>query len=471
MEFHQGPDGEPARAPLRLVDTGAAWEPDPAADSDELDALAELFIGTDDDGPDETIGTIETERSEAAARPAGAADTPSVEAIITGHLPVRGAVWVRAYAAAVARSEGRPIALVRVTSERTTVELVGSLVDTDPVRDIDLAIQAVSSATEHWLLHFDELDQAGLLKEPNLGRVTVLSGADEPAIVSAYRLLKTVSDDRNDAADEGRLDVGVSIVGSPQDETSRAIDRLGIAARRFLHVELGGRMAVPKVETASVSLIGELETRCDPAVILASIADCVDQPSADAQVCIMPVQAAPARASVHAPRGAEPIERVIRGPEAKRHEANRPETQRGEADANADIPDKASPTGPHAAQADSDLPAPSTLVAGLTGLDLPCPVAQSVEIATDAEGGLHLLAWWDDAAPAALLKARVWAGINFPLLARVGPIDATRRFAALHVVCDDLGAAVDLRGGDIRVHLAQPVSAATTNGWVTTVVQ
>lgn len=452
MEFQHGPDGAPARAPLRLVDadSGTAWEPDPAADSDELDALAELFIGTDDE-TDEQPGSAETAPPDGHRRSTPATDSPSVEAIITGHLPVRGAVWVRAYAASVARSEGRPIALVRVTSERTTVELVGSLVDTDPVRDIDLAIQAVSSATEHWLLHFDELDQASLLKEPNLGRVTVLSGADEPAIVSAYRLLKTVSDDRDEAVDEGRLDLGVSIVGSPQDETVRATGRLGTAARRFLHVELGARMAVPRIETASVSLIGELDTRCDPCTVLASIAECVDQPRpvAVSAPVEQPIEQrvehtpAPSPAPVRAP---EPIERVIHGP----------------------LTGDQTPAEPRAAR--SDLPMPSTLVSGLTGMDLPCPVAQSVEIAADADGGLHLLAWWDDGAPAALLKARTWAGINLPLLARLGPVDATRRIAALHVVCDDLGAAVDLRGGDIRVHLAQPVSAATANGWVTTAV-
>ena len=118
-----------------------------------------------------------------------------------------------------------------------------------------------------------------------------------------------------------------------------------------------------------------------------------------------------------------------------------------------------------------DRPLPSTLVDGLTGLDLPCPVARGVELASDGSGTLHLLAWWEDGAPAALLKARVWAGINLPLLARLGPIDATKREPALHVVCESVSVAADLRGSDLRVHLAQPVSAATANGWVTAAVE
>jgi len=456
MEFHQGPDGSPARAPLKLTDAGdfAAWEPDPAADTDELDALAELFIGEDEsntnDAAENTPEPARVREPDRAPGSAARSNKPSVEAVITGHLPVRGAVWVRAYAASVARSEGRPIALVRVTSDRTTVELVGSLVDTDPVADIDLAIQAVSSATEHWLLHFDELDQASLLREPNLGRVTVLSGADEPAIVSAYRLLKTVSDDRDEAIAEGRLDVGVSIVGSPADETARATDRLGIAARRFLHVELGQRMAVPRVETASVSLIGELDSRCDPSALLVSIADCVAEPG------VVFKEPRTIRTPRPPARETEPSRESIATDDTSR----RPAETITEAKATPEI-----------APISGDRPLPSSVIAGLTSLELQCPVAREVELASDEDGGLHLLTWWCDAAPASLLKARVWAGINLPLLSKIGPIDAARRHAKLHVVCDEAGAVLDLRGGDVRVHLAQPASRATANGWVTTTLK
>ncbi len=452
MEYQKGAD---ARASLRLVDAGGetVWEPDPAVDAAELDALAELFIG-DDEAPAVSAGShgASARRSDARDATNPATETPAVEAVITGHLPVRGAVWVRAYAAAVSRAERRPVALVRITTDRTTVELVGSAVATDPVSDIDLALEAVSSATEHFLLHFDEVDQAGLLRETGIDRVTVLSGADEPAVVSAYRLLKSVCDDRGDAIAEGGLDVGISIVGSGADETVRATDRLGVAARRFLSLELAPRCAVPRIETATVSLIGEREDRCDPSHLLATIAACVDE-GWGAPAC----PASAVEATLDAVRG------ETRGVAATGDPAPMPD----DSAARVAVVDAAQ-VSPAAA---IDRPLPSTLVAGLRGMDVPCPVAPGVELATDADGGLHLLAWWDASAPAELLKARVWAGVNLPLLARLGPIDASRRHASMHVVCDSVGVAVDLRGADLRVHLAQPITAATANGWVTTPVE
>lgn len=478
MEFQQGSDGAGARASLRLVDAGGEtiWEPDPAVDADELDALAELFIGDDgamNGAPEHEHAMDDTDDApDIGRRRDYALVEPSVEAVITGHLPVRGAVWVRAYAAAVSRAEGRPVALVRVTVDRTTVELIGSSVHTDPVRDVDLAIQAVSSATEHWLLHFDDVDQASLFRDPGVGRVTVLSGADEPAIVSAYRLLKTVSDDRGTSIADGDLDVGISIVGSPPDETARATDRLGIAARRFLSMELARRTAVPKVETATVSLIGALEARLEPASLLATIAECVgthDSASADG----LHAAIAGSRTEDSAGRAVRSVlERVAGGDAQPAQDTATAPTEAARAPSAVEA-DREVARGVGVADDDGPAPSrplPSSLVAGLTGLDLPCPVAADVELATDGSGGLHLLAWWDDSATASLLKARVWAAVNMPLLARLSAVDATARRVTAHVVCESVNAAADLRGGDIRVHLAQPVTAATANGWVMSAV-
>ena len=471
MESHHGGAGE--RTPLRLVDTGgeSVWEPDPAVDTDELDALAELFIGEEGVFSEVALPEVEPEDE-----PSGgtrdpvrrATSEPAIEAVITGHLPVRGAVWVRAYASAVSRGEGRPIALVRVTGDRTTVELVGSGVDAEAVHDAELAIQAVSSATEHWLLHFDEVDQAGMLRERGFDRVTVLSGADEPAVVSAYRLPKTLSDDRGDAIDEGTLDVGISIVGSGPDETTRATDRIGVAARRFLGMELSSRRAVPKIETATVSMIGETEERCEPADLMATIAACV----ADDREPVVDRETARRVASVLENARPAPAIGPRTAPERLDTGQDRASAGAGAEHAvmiNASSDDSA--RGGREAGPLADRPMPSTLIAGLSGLDVPCPVAERVELAVDEAGGLHLLAWWDGEAAADLMKARVWAGINLPLLARLASLDASKRRATLHAVCDSVGTAADLRGAEVTVHLAQPISAATANGWVTASVE
>lgn len=476
MEHHSGSD---ARSSLRLVNAGGetVWEPDPAVDAEELDALAELFIG-EEPPADTASGGDDASGDLAGPEEDGTGGEPErqlavIEAVITGHLPVRGAVWVRAYAASVARSENRPVALVRVTGNRTTVELIGSAVATEPVTDIALAIDAVSSATGHWLLHFDEIDQAGMLREETIDRVTVLSGADEPAVVSAYRLLKSVSDDRGE---EAALDVGVAIVGSGRDETVRATDRLGVAARRFLSLELSGRTAVPRVEAATVSLIGDLPQRCDPSGLLGSITACTALEADRAPQPTEPDYAEPDSAE---PDDAGPT----RGSRA-REDTRTPGTPARGTPQRPAAPGLGTVSGtgrepaaePRAAaqiaepKPMGDRPRCTDLIPGLTVLDVPCPVAPGIELAADAEGMLHLLSWWSEDAPARLLRAKVWAGVNLLLIARLGPINPEIRHPSVHVVCDALAQAVDLRGGGIRVHLARPATPVV-DGWLAAPVE
>lgn len=461
MEYTSGTGPTAHKASLRLVDpdAGDVWEPDPATEVDELDALAELFIGGD-----EPVSVAEPIEKGPPARDAGTderthgrpsrpvessppADQPTLEALITGHLPVRGTVWVRAYAARLARELGEPVALVRVSTERTAVELIGSSAETDPVTDIGVAIEAARTATDRWLLHFDELDQASLLRAGELDRITVLSGADEPAVVSAYRLLKSLAE-----LTEGDVDAGISIVGSGEPEKARATERIVTAARQFLGLELGSRPAVPRIEAVAVTRLGETDRRTEPAEVIGAVLS--GERDARNSLGFEP-EPGPVRADEPARRTdglggrgtAESIEVVQTEWE--------PETI-SERDSEADSVDL---TG--------DRPDPADLVPDLTGLGLPCPVAPGVSIAADSAGRLHVLAWWSPEAPASLLKAAAWARVNAPLLSAVrGGVKAEACAPAQHIVCTDLAVAADLRGTKTIVHLAQPVDRRPAHGWV-----
>jgi hypothetical protein len=286
MEDRNGPEQATHRASLRLVDpeVGEVWAADPAGDADDLDALTELFIGDETAGAN-VPGAVGEKRpgtsATAAPRPDDAprrgragrvapAEAATLEALITGHLPVRGTVWVRAYAARLARDLGEPVALIRVSTDRTAVELIGSSADSDPVDDLMVAIEAARSAADRWLLHFDELDQASLLRAGTLDRVTVLSGADEPAVVSAYRIVKTVAE-----TSDGEIDAGISIVGSGEADTARATDRLVTAAKQFLGVDLAPRPSVPRIEAAAVTRLGDCDERFEPAAVVEAVLSAV----------------------------------------------------------------------------------------------------------------------------------------------------------------------------------------------------
>lgn len=422
MEHYTGKDGLKHRAPLRLVDpeVGDIWEPDPASTSreiDAMDALVELFIGGEEAGADggASIDLLDGDDEPTPDHPAGA----TIEAIITGHLPVRGAVWVRAYAGRVAGDEARPVALVRTTPDRTCVELVGSSAEAEPVGDIATAIRAAACASGHWMLHFDELDQVGLRRDGLLDMVTVLSGADEPAIVSAYRLIKGMSEEGGPTPR-----IGIAIVGADPANTVRACDRLVQATRQFLGVELVVRPHVARIGATATTPLGESDRRFAPSEILSFIADPPPPPP---------------------PPSPKPMPVVITPPPAAR----------GEHPADESV------------DASGELPAPAALIADLRPLGLPCPVAPAVELAIDPAGRLHLVAWWSPEAPGQLLKAGAWARVNLPLLAKVCPgLLGTQGAPAQHLVCVDLAVAADLHGSGALVHLAMPAPRTTTAGWV-----
>jgi hypothetical protein len=420
MEYYTGKDGLKHRAPLRLVDpeVGEIWEPDPAStgrEIDAMDALVELFIGGEESGASgaASVDLLDEDDEPTPDHPAGA----SIEAIITGHLPVRGAVWVRAYAGRVAGDEARPVALVRTTPDRTCVELVGSSAEAEPVGDIATAIRAAACASGHWMLHFDELDQVGLMRDGLLDMVTVLSGADEPAIVSAYRLIKGMSEEGGASPR-----IGIAIVGADPSNTARACDRLVQATRQFLGVELVVRPHVARIGATATTPLGQSDRRYAPSEILSFIADPPPPPPPPAPETV-----------------------VIAPPPAAR--ADRPADE--------------------AVVAPGERPAPAGLIAELRPLGLPCPVAPAVELAIDPAGRLHLAAWWSPEAPGQLLKAGAWARVNLPLLAKVCPgLLETQDAPPRHLVCVDLGDAADLHGSDALVHLAMPAPRTATAGWV-----
>jgi hypothetical protein len=402
---------------LRLVDPEAVevWEPDPAevaGEIDAMDALVELFIGEQAGESDGDPGSIDEDGfgGEIGETASGA---PALEALITGHLPVRGAVWVRAYAARVASTTGSPVALVRVTPERTSVELVGSSAEADPVPEIGTAIRAAACAADRFLLHFDELDQAGMIHAGALDTVTILSGADEPAIVSAYRLIKSIVEEGEPSAG-----VGIAIVGADAASSARASTRLVQATRQFLGMDLAVRPGVARVQSAATTLLGHTDRRLEPAEVLALILESSD-PEAEA--------------ATKAPHEPGPVQ--------------------APAEAARDIP--------------VETPSPGSMVEGLRSLGLPCPVAPSVEMAMDGAGRLHLLAWWSPEAASALMRAAAWARLNLPLLAKVRPgLDAAQEGATQHLLCTDPGIATGLHGASAAIHLALPAAKAAAPGWL-----
>lgn len=107
---------------------------------------------------------------------------------------------------------------------------------------------------------------------------------------------------------------------------------------------------------------------------------------------------------------------------------------------------------------------------GLLPLNVQCPYAPSVELATDADGVLHLMAGTqgcasDDAALAELMVASSWSSMHAGLLAAgTGrPLHADR--PTLHILTDHPKRSRRLLDTSVRVHLLTRVSVGESTGW------
>lgn len=417
-------NGSPGRDAVRNGRPRLTAPPD-----DELDALAELFLGPEHDERPPEAGNESPAR--AASMPAGRAP---LEGLVIGHLPVLAGAWPTQYARERSEQLGGPVALVRLASGTLTIELVGWTggAEAESASWREAAARAVNAASLV-LVRVDEPDEAELVSLP-LGSLRLLSGADDAAIVACYRKLKgiAVAAEREGA---GPPRVALAVMGASRERALAAHERIARAARAFLEAELPEPLVVERVgPTRSVLLF-----RGGAEVSLAELVGGLREAETT-----MPAMSA---AEAPAPLPASLIGRHLRQPEPAAPIAGEPEI---------------------AARATSDDDRLSTLAGGLAALESRCPLAERVELAVDGDGRLHLVAGLLSGHTALssrralrdLLGCAAWATQNRALLERAEPaIRAGGGAPSLHLVTDRPGVARALLGTAVRVHLAAPARA------------
>ena len=180
-------------------------------------------------------------------------DTQSsiVEAVFLGNLPGFGGPWLTQYAQRQAQQHG-PVAVLHLDVNQIEVELVlprdlsqdHSLLDTAPWQKKSNSIEQVLQDLAHWeacpvrvwLIHLTTpvTSQMGSIAN-QLPYWTLLCGADDAAVVAAYRLVKQVLDmDENPDGSAGEPRVGVMILGSDEQASRAAARKLIETSSRFL---------------------------------------------------------------------------------------------------------------------------------------------------------------------------------------------------------------------------------------------
>lgn len=353
-----------------------------------------------------------------------------VHGLILGHLPVLAAAWVAPYARHAAETSKRTVGLVRVQAGQISIDvftpsgmnafefeqLAHAGLDLSSTLRSLKAIKS-SSAGERggvglWLFRVDDASEADLAQSPHVSALTLLTGADDAAVVASYRTLKGLAGvlQSSDRPDPTACEVRVAVMGADRARAESAEARLRKASSTFLGVQLPPFDRIDKIGPAR-------------------------------GIC------------VH--RGPCPIAMQDLG------------TLIGSL---GEIPAGSNPhAGAHSSQTTVEVKPLRSLagyISGLTTIETVCPYAHGVELAHGADG-LHLLISADTVpvseAVQLLLTASAWAEDHLGLLAAAHPGLAGTR-PIMHLFTDEPKSARGVLHTSVRVHLL----AATASGrdWV-----
>lgn len=404
----------------------------------EFDALTDLFL--DDQPIDAPPARTHAPPAASASGSAVSAAPPAVavEALIMGHLPTLAGAWAAEYARHAFRASGRPVALLRDAAEGRTLETLPrepARTGPDSGAPMDRAL-AQCAGLCRVIVRADETDEPDLIAASGEHDVTILTGADDAAIVSAYRTIKRLFV----GAGERERPIGVAVMGADEPRAREAFERLRRAAEAFLGLRLTLGAVCPRLSPEPFTLrwSGPRSGRDYPA-LLGSLRAVRPEPAPS-------------------PIGKQ------RAPQSP-HRSPAPSAESWEFDDLLAMDD-----GPLAAPA-ADVQAARTLVRGVHAADLRCPVAPDVELGVDDAGRLHLVADDRSERPMEGLSAACeWATENFETLALAvrarglpTPRDAHRPL--LHALTRSSDRAKRMLRCGVRVHL---IAEVMVDGRVTT---
>lgn len=503
---------------------------------DPFDELAAMFLTAPQPQPPGAMSPAmppqfpSPDRAPASALASASSVTPMspaprnamTEMLIVGHLPVRGSLWLVPYADALARQIGT-VALVRLDGQEPTLNLLRApeAYTTAPLRmPLRQALMDVSPCVDVWMLRGPENMRTEEALDCRPDRITILSSADEAAVVAAYQSIKELAQ----AAEHPHRTLpalGMAMVGCERDAAEAVIDRLNRTTVSFLGVEVKLVALLPRMD-AGIRCTRYVTFGQEEAPGMLEIRQWIEQAKAVPSRHSHQPQSQPQPdviGRVHAPPEAFVMDaaRILRTDGPARAPAAQPafsgwtpppisapkppvmpaavappqpavarpvEVSPAERD---DLIGAIGPAGgaklppkvvvelehkSHHAQRPvvepDDHGAPVALakfVAGLTPLPLRPPGHERVEIAVDGAGRMHLLA--REASLRELPVVMQWAKAHREILAMACP---TLRFdpaaaATCHVFTAEPATLADLHGANLRLHVLAPVSVGERTAW------
>lgn len=400
---------------------------------------------------DQSERTTESDRSaETTTDPStSASSSVPIEALLVGHLPVMGGVWVTQYAKHVADREHRVVALLRMQAGQVSVDVftprsasapTSSRIGEMHTSGLLEAIRSAQSRCGLWLVRVDEASEADLVSAPHVTRMTLLTGADDPAVVASYRTIKSLQ--QTEEGSEEPLRLSIAIMGADDTKAAAAEAKLQRAAANFLGRSLASAARIAKIGACTTTTLyrGEAEDGTNIATLVALLRGAPAQSDTSAPI---------ARSNAEAPTDAPQIEPKPEASLGTKHAAHATRSP---------APQAAHQPAPSALDAGSL----AGLISGLRPISIRCPYAPGVELALGSSGVLHLVSPMQQGA-GALLTAAAWAQSHASLLEAARPEElnmAHPEGPVLHVVTSDAKLARPMLDTGVRVHLVLKVGDA-----------
>jgi len=407
-----------------------------------IDALAEMLLtGPEqplhiDAQPDSAPKKPNAERSEASDLPStpnlrianDPAPPPIVEAVLLGHLPGYASPWVSQYAADLAQQHGGCI-LMRIAESAVELEWFDPAFDDDAnltvgrsdftagLSELVETLHDAAASAGSFLLLFDQPDRADQRRRLlEVDRWTVLTGANDAAVVGCYRMLKTLLADS-----DHHPAVSLMFMGCDDEPARQAADRINRAAAEFLHNPIEMRGIQRRMKPVRRQRVGRFESTT-PEKLWFTLTQ-----SIELMTTREPVEPAEPVFSLDPKLDDEPEpapEIHTQAPPPPKPRAACPERSRRE---RSEAPDDPPAVDPKPAEPVLESPDAALCdhLENLTALQARCPRHRDVELAVDATGRLHLLIETSGSATAAaiqtLTETRHWLTEHRDLIALTTP--------------------------------------------------
>lgn len=217
---------------------------------DPFDDLADLFLT-----PEEEFGAAPSAESSAAADAMRRDGTlPAVTVAVPGHLPVSAGLWLAQLSDRLARDQG-PTGLVRFVAGQVHVEVFRGGRSGEPAEPLDLrdALELSTRLARRWIVVPEASASPGQVLRAGRDGVLLLTGADEAAVVAAYRLIKAFAEE---AMVEGRAipPISMGVLGAGDVQVADAMTKLNRTSEAFLAMGLPLTLAMPRMEPLESTL-------------------------------------------------------------------------------------------------------------------------------------------------------------------------------------------------------------------------